>query len=338
MDALNSVILGVWLPVIYIVHGIVYKKINAYKFSVFLLIIFLLALNWLYIGRIQNVHVIGLGVLAVFLFPPNIRTGTTLVLVGISATLILLINSLLEYDESIRSSLLFGPNTDAVLLLLILTPILYSKKKFGIILYLGLASIVILSTQSRGAIALVLPVIFLILPFYRKYLLSNEKENFNIASSIFIFIFSILIIYLIYMNIEILYILIGLDFESRWNFLSYASDIDRLSAFLTAQEAAFKSWSSILFGADILPSITAATNVVHSEIFSVLFGGGFILFLPISTLLMLSIFRTKNRFSIIYVFFYLMASGFSTSILSFPFLFMVNSLLNKIDHSNLRKL
>jgi len=134
-----------------------------------------------------------------------------------------------------------------------------------------------------------------------------------------------------------LYILLnGLGLESRWNLASNASDMDRLTAFLTAREVAFKSWSSILFGADILPSITNATNVVHSEVFSILFGGGLILFLPISILLMLSIFRTKNRFSIIYFFFYLMASGFSTSILSFPFLFMVNSFLNKIDHSNLR--
>jgi hypothetical protein len=336
MDALSSVILGVWLPVAYIVHGIVYKKINPYKFSVFLLILFLLAMNWLYIGRIQNVHIIGLGVLAVFLFPPNLRTGTTFVQVGIIATLILLIKCLLEYDENTRSFLLFGPNTDAAILIIILTPILYSKNKFGIMLYLGLTSIAFLSTQSRSALTLIMPVIFLILPFSQKYLLSNVKENINIASSIFIFILSVLITYLIYENTENLYILSGFDLESRWNLASYASDIDRLTSFLTAREVAFKSWSSILFGADILPSITTVTNVVHSEIFSILFGGGLILFLPISVLLMLSIFRTKNRFSIIYVFFYLIASGFSTSILSFPFLFMVNSFLNKIDNSNLK--
>ena len=133
-------------------------------------------LNWFYIGRIQNVHIIGLGVLAVFLFPPNIRTGRTLVQVGIIATLILLISSLLEYDENIRSFLLFGPNTDAAILITLLTPILYSKNKFGIILYLGLALIVTLSTQSRSALVLIIPVVFLVLPSSRKYLLSNEKK------------------------------------------------------------------------------------------------------------------------------------------------------------------
>lgn len=40
MDVLNSVLLGVWLPVAYIVHGIFCKKINAHKFLVFLLILF----------------------------------------------------------------------------------------------------------------------------------------------------------------------------------------------------------------------------------------------------------------------------------------------------------
>lgn len=333
MDALNSAILGVWFPILYIVHGIIFKKINFNKFILFISILFLLALNWMYIGRIQNVHIIGLGVLAVFLFPPNIRMEKFMVMIGIISVFILLVNNLIDHDEKTRSSLFFGPNTDAAILLMMLTPLVYNKNKFSILLYLLLAGVVLLSTQSRSSILLIAPIALLIFSFSDKYLLKDRKFFFNAIFSIIIYISSTLVIFLIYNNIEILYLLGSLDLESRWSFASYASDLDRLTAFVTAQEVAFKNWSSILIGADILPSITGASNVVHSEIFSVLFGGGLILFLPISILLMHTVFYAKNRFSIIYSIFYLMASGFSTSLFSFPFLFMVNSLLNKINHS-----
>lgn len=333
MDVLNSFILGVWLPALYIAHGIIFKKININKFTVFILTLSLLVFNWRNIGRIQNVHVIGLSVLAVFLFPPNVQTKKLMIMIGILSTFILLTKKLSDNTETMRQTLIFGPNTDAAILIIILTPLVYKTDKINILLYLLLAAVVIFSTQSRSAILLIAPIALLIFPFSEKYLLKHDIKFHRISILIIAYTSSMLAIFLTYKNLETLYSLSGLDLEARWSFASCSSDLDRLAAFMSAQEVAFKNWPSILFGADILPLITGASNVVHSEIFSVLFGGGVVLFFPVSILMMKSVFNIKSRFAVIYTVFYLITSGFSTSLLSFPFLFMVSSLFRNIKLS-----
>lgn len=332
MDTLNSFLLGVWLPVLYIVYGVIFRKISIKKFVIFILIVFLLQINWIYIGSIQNVHVTGLSVLAVFLFPPDPRTKKFQVMLGVTLILMLLIKYLFDRDEDMRGYLLFGPNTDSAIILIMLTSLVRNKKN-NIMIYLILAAIVISITQSRSAILLIAPIAMILIPRSEKYLFKNEKKFSRDTFRMILYLSIVAVIYFIYTNIELLYALSNLDRESRWNFASYASDLDRVTAFKTAQELAFKNWPSILLGADISPAITGASNVVHSEVFSLLFGGGIVLFLLISTLLMRAVFNIKARFSIIYVVFYLMASGFSTNLLSFPFLFMVSSFLNKVNHS-----
>jgi hypothetical protein len=299
--------------------GAFYKKVLIHRLLVASLLMLLLILNWVWVGRIQNVHAIGLATMAIYLFPPKIESRKYLVIIGLTLLLALAINSLADYDPLIRTAVLFGPNTDASLIILLISPILYSRTRLRLPIYLTLSVLAVFFTQSRSAFILTIPILLLALP--RSNHAASEKLGlaFSYSTYIFMLIFS----YYIYENIYSMYENTALDPESRWNFASQAADLDRWTSFWVAKERSFSAWPSILFGSDILPAVTGATNVVHSELFSSLFGGGIFLFFIISTLLVNNFFRVRSRFSFSYIFCYLFAAGFSTSMLTFPFLYAI---------------
>lgn len=337
-EILNNFLLGIWLPITYIIFGLALKNINKKKLFNTTLILFILSLNWLYVGRLQNVHVIGISVLALYLFPPKFPSPSFIVVVGIALTSLIFILRLIESDYSIRISILFGPNTDALLLILMLSPILSTVTFKNTLIYLLFSSLIVYSTQSRNALILIIPGLLFLSPSLGRYLRRNIFNKSSLSISSLIYLFIVVFVYIIYQYVELFYLSRVADLESRTSFLSVNSDLDRMNAFLIAEKVFKSSWYSVFFGTDILPAVTFSDNVIHSEQFSILFGGGLILFIAISMLLIYSIFNVKSYFSSIYIFFYLFSSGFSTNQFSFPFLYMVVIFLNGIHIGSLNSI
>lgn len=311
------------MPFFYICKKICLKKIEKKKIINATATIFFLLLNWIITGRIQNVHIIGISAIAIYLFPCKTKSKRIITISGLIFALALIFLSwgfLLDPDS--RKTVLFGPNTDAILAIGMMLPILSSQKKWKQILFLVLCFLVVLSTKSRAACIFLIPVLMLFLPFSKKFLFKKISKNAKKFAAVAVYVFALLAGFAMHTNIQKIYENSDTEKENRWSFLSYASDLDRQEAFKSAEQNFLKNLISIIFGTNISREKTGASNVIHSQQWDLLFSGGLINFFLISKILTIYIFLPKNYFNIILIFCFYLAAIFSTTIFSFPFLYL----------------
>ena len=322
MSIINAFFLGPWLPVFYILYGIFFRKAKIERVVISIVLVVILFLNWSYVGRIQNVHIVGISILACYLFPPRISSGKTILWIAFFLTFALLVRKLFFIDGPIRSFLFFGPNTDSALLIIALLNLLVSGRKLHAAYFLIISSFIVLATQSRAAFILLLPGFFVFLQYNKSWMISIIKERYQIVIQLFVYISSLVAVFSLNRLMNLIYNSFGNE-ENRLTFTSAASDRDRMEAFDAAYSAFLADYKSVTFGTDILPAVTGASNSIHSEIFSFMFGGGLIIFFLFSAVMVIYIFVARCKFSIVILTCYFAASGFSNSLMSFPFIFMI---------------
>lgn len=311
-------VLGPLVPAVFLSISVASARLPQQDALLLILCLTLTSVNFLLYGYQQSVFnalVGGMAVYVTFKSRNSIASWmpTAMVCVGIMLFAILFFR--FAYAGN-RVGFLFGPNTDALFVLLLIMPLELIGKRSHRLLFFTLSILICIFTGSRSAFLFVFLFGILKLPFF------SFLERFSPGLLIgFVIISGFLVNFF---GIRFLSLLADRElFEARYLGISYYSDLDRFESFNATLDVFMASPIGMFIGIDV--EVAEVLNSVHSEPIRLLFSGGFFLFLIVLHFLVKASLKWNDRSGMAASLAFVVVSCVSSGTFSFVYLLLLKT-------------